>query len=146
MADAVTKAARLVLGGKPPAAGGLFSEPTILTGADASMKLAVAETFGPVAALFRFDTGAEAVAAANATEFGLAAYFCARDPARVWRVAEALECGMVDVNKGVISAEAAPFGGIKQSGQGREGSRHGAEDYLEIKYLCLGGLSEPAPA
>ena len=104
------------------------------------MKLAREETFGPVAALFRFDTVDEVIRLANDTEFGLAAYFYARDFARVYRVAEALEYGMVGINTGLISTEVAPFGGIKQSGQGREGSHHGIDDYLETKYLCLGGI------
>lgn len=105
------------------------------------MKVAREETFGPVAPLFRFDDEAEVIALANDTEFGLASYFYSRDMARIWRVAEALESGMVGINTGLISTEVAPFGGIKQSGLGREGSRHGVEDYLELKYLCIGGVS-----
>ena len=104
------------------------------------MKIAKEETFGPVAPLFRFQAEEEAIAMANATEFGLAAYLYARDVGRIWRVAEALEYGMVGVNEGIISTEVAPFGGVKQSGIGREGSRYGIDEYLEIKYVCLGGL------
>jgi succinate-semialdehyde dehydrogenase/glutarate-semialdehyde dehydrogenase len=104
------------------------------------MRFATEETFGPVAPLFRFNDEAEAIAAANATEFGLAAYFYSRDIGRVWRVSEALEYGMVGINTGLISNEIAPFGGVKQSGLGREGSKYGIEEYLEIKYLCMGGL------
>ena len=141
IADALAHGAQLLCGGKPHALGGNFFEPTVLSGAHAGMLVAVEETFGPVAPLFRFQTESEAVALSNATEFGLAAYFYGRDLGRVWRVAEALECGIVGVNTGVISAEQAPFGGIKQSGVGREGSRHGLEDYLEIKYVCLGGIA-----
>jgi succinate-semialdehyde dehydrogenase/glutarate-semialdehyde dehydrogenase len=138
VADARAKGARIETGGE--GLGGLFYAPTLLTGAVASMKLAREETFGPVAALFRFDTVDEVIRLANDTEFGLAAYFYARDFARVYRVAEALEYGMVGINTGLISTEVAPFGGIKQSGQGREGSHHGIDDYLETKYLCLGGI------
>ena len=118
-----------------------FFEPTVLTGVTPDMALAREETFGPVAPLFRFETEAEAIELANATEFGLAAYFYGRDIGRVWRVAEALEYGIVGINTGLISTEVAPFGGVKESGIGREGSKYGIEDYLEIKYLCLGGIS-----
>jgi succinate-semialdehyde dehydrogenase / glutarate-semialdehyde dehydrogenase len=129
-----------VLGGKVHALGGTFFEPTVLTGVTQSMKVAIEETFGPVSPLFRFKTDAEAIEMANATEFGLASYFFSRDIARIWRVAEALEYGMVGINTGMISNEVAPFGGVKQSGMGREGSKYGIEDYLVVKYWCLGGL------
>ncbi|WP_293387013.1 NAD-dependent succinate-semialdehyde dehydrogenase [Nevskia sp.] len=140
IADALAHGAQLLCGGKPHALGGNFFEPTVLSNATAEMLLAVEETFGPVAPLFRFRTEDEALALANATEFGLAAYFYGRDMGRVWRVAEGLECGIVGVNTGIISAEQAPFGGVKQSGIGREGSRYGLDEYVEIKYVCLGGL------
>jgi len=139
--DAVTKGAKIVAGGKRHAKGGRFFEPTVLTGVTASMLVAKEETFGPVAPLFRFKTEDEAITQANNTEFGLAAYFYGRDVARVFRVAEALESGMVGINTGLISTEVAPFGGVKESGLGREGSKYGIEEYLEIKYLCLGGIS-----
>ena len=122
------------------ALGGNFFEPTLLTGVTPAMAVAREETFGPVAPLFRFKTEEEAIAMANATEFGLACYFYARDIGRVWRVAEALEYGMVGVNEGIISTAEAPFGGVKESGLGREGSHHGVEEYLEMKYLLMGGL------
>ncbi|MDP3036701.1 MAG: NAD-dependent succinate-semialdehyde dehydrogenase [Rhodocyclaceae bacterium] len=138
IADAVAQGARVLVGGKRHAQGGTFFEPTVLADALPSMLCAREETFGPVAPLFKFHDEAEAVALANATEFGLASYFYARDLSRVWRVAEALEYGMVGVNVGLIANEVAPFGGVKQSGLGREGSRHGIEEYLEIKYVCLG--------
>ena len=137
VADALAGGALVITGGGRHAAGGTFFEPTVLTGARPDMLIAREETFGPVAALFRFETEDEAIALANDTEFGLAAYFYSRDLGRVWRVAEALEVGIVGVNTGLISTERAPFGGVKQSGFGREGSRYGIEDYLEIKYLCL---------
>ncbi|MFN3311491.1 MAG: NAD-dependent succinate-semialdehyde dehydrogenase [Thermomonas sp.] len=140
VADALAKGARLALGGRRHALGGTFYEPTVLLDATPGMRLAQEETFGPVAPLFRFNTEDEAIALANATEFGLAGYFYTRDLARAWRVSEALECGMVGLNTGLISTEVAPFGGIKQSGFGREGSRHGLHDYTEIKYVCIGGL------
>jgi succinate-semialdehyde dehydrogenase/glutarate-semialdehyde dehydrogenase len=140
VADAVAKGAEVVLGGRPHPRGGLFFEPTVLTGVTAAMKVAREETFGPVAPLFRFETEAEAIAMANDTEFGLAAYFYSRDLGRVFRVAEAIEAGMVCVNSGILSNEVAPFGGVKQSGLGREGSRYGLDEYLEIKYLCLAGI------
>ena len=138
IADAVGKGARLISGGKRHALGGTFFEPTILAGVTQQMLVAREETFGPLAPLIRFETEAEAIAMANDTEFGLAGYFYSRDIGRVWRVAEALECGIVGINTGLISTEVAPFGGVKQSGVGREGSRYGIEDYLEVKYLCLG--------
>jgi succinate-semialdehyde dehydrogenase/glutarate-semialdehyde dehydrogenase len=137
VADAVSKGARLLAGGARHALGGNFFQPTVLADVTSEMKVAREETFGPVAPLFRFTTEAEAVAMANDTEFGLAAYFFSRDIGRCWRVGEALEYGMVGVNTGLISNEVAPFGGIKQSGIGREGSRYGIEEYLEIKYLCF---------
>ncbi|PTM93470.1 NAD-dependent succinate-semialdehyde dehydrogenase [Mycoplana dimorpha] len=141
IADAVAKGAKVVAGGKRFAGEGTFFQPTILTGVDRTMKVAREETFGPLAPLFRFDTVDDVIAQANDTEFGLAAYFFASDLKYVWKVAEALEYGMVGINTGLISSEAAPFGGIKQSGLGREGSRHGADDYLEMKYLCMGNLA-----
>jgi succinate-semialdehyde dehydrogenase/glutarate-semialdehyde dehydrogenase len=133
--DAVDKGAKVLLGGHPKE--GLFFEPTVLGGATADMLLAREETFGPVAPLFRFDTVEEVIELANATEFGLASYFYARDLSRVFKVAEALDYGMVGINTGLISTEVAPFGGVKQSGHGREGSKYGIEEYLDIKYLCL---------
>src|SRR6266849_6282602 len=140
IADATSKGAKVLLGGKRHALGGRFFEPTILTDVTSAMAVAREETFGPVAPLFRFTPEAEAIALANDTEFGLAAYFYGRDIARVWRVAEALEYGIVGINTGIISTEVAPFGGVKESGLGREGSKYGIEEFLEIKYLCLGGI------
>jgi len=140
IADAVSKGARIALGGKRHALGGTFFEPTVLTDVTPQMDLAREETFGPVAPLFRFETEAEAIHMANDTEFGLAAYFYTRDLARTWRVGEALEYGIVGVNTGLISTEVAPFGGVKESGVGREGSKYGILDYTEIKYLCVGGI------
>jgi succinate-semialdehyde dehydrogenase/glutarate-semialdehyde dehydrogenase len=138
IADATAKGARIVCGGARSALGGTFFEPTLLTGVTAAMDVAREETFGPLAPVFRFSDEADVVAQANDTRFGLAAYFYARDLARVWRVAEALEYGIVGVNTGLISTEVAPFGGIKESGLGREGSCYGIEDYLEVKYVCVG--------
>ena len=140
VADAVGRGAKVVTGGRRHARGGTFYEPTILTGATRDMQLAREETFGPVAALFEFDTEEDAIRLANDTPFGLAAYFYARDIGRVWRVAEALETGIVGINEGLISTELAPFGGVKESGLGREGSHHGIEEFLEIKYMLMGGL------
>ncbi|MEW5729079.1 MAG: NAD-dependent succinate-semialdehyde dehydrogenase [Pseudomonadota bacterium] len=140
IADAIAKGARVVTGGKRHALGGTFFEPTILTGVTSDMLCAREETFGPVAPLFRFETEDEAVRMANDTEFGLAAYFYSRDLGRCLRVAGALEYGIIGVNEGIISTEVAPFGGMKESGIGREGSYHGIEEYLEVKYICLGGL------
>ncbi len=137
VADAVAKGARVLTGGRRHARGGTFYEPTVLADVRPDMRCAREEIFGPVAPLFRFEDEAGAIALANATEYGLAGYFYARDVARVWRVAEALEYGIVGVNTGIISNEVAPFGGVKQSGIGREGSRHGIDEYLEIKYVCL---------
>lgn len=139
--DAVAKGGQVLAGGKHHALGGLFYEPTVIANCNASMKIAREETFGPVAPLFRFETEEEAIQLANDTEVGLAGYFYARDLGRVFRVAEALEVGIVGVNDGVVSTEVAPFGGIKESGLGREGSKYGIEDYLEIKYISLGGIS-----
>jgi succinate-semialdehyde dehydrogenase/glutarate-semialdehyde dehydrogenase len=140
IADAVAKGAKVLAGGNRHAAGGNFFEPTILTGVDSTMAVAGEETFGPVAPLFRFKDEAEAIRLANDTEFGLASYFYSRDVGRIFRVAEALECGIVGINEGLISTEIAPFGGVKESGLGREGSKYGIDDYLETKYLCLGGI------
>jgi len=140
IANAVSQGARVVIGGKRHALGGGFFQPTVLTQVTPAMLIAREETFGPVAPLFRFQTEEEAIQLANATEFGLAAYCYSRDLGRVWRVSEALEYGMVGVNSGLISTEVAPFGGVKESGIGREGSKYGIEEYLEIKYLCMGGL------
>lgn len=137
IADALEKGAKVAVGGKPDARGGLFFQPTVLTGVTMEMKVAREETFGPVAPLFKFDTEEDVIEMANNTEFGLASYFYSKDMAKIFRVAEALEYGMVGINTGLISTEVAPFGGIKQSGQGREGSKYGIEDYVEVKYLCL---------
>jgi succinate-semialdehyde dehydrogenase/glutarate-semialdehyde dehydrogenase len=140
VADATARGARALVGGRPHALGGTFFEPTLLAGVTPDMLLAQEETFGPVAGVLRFRDEAEGVRLANDTPAGLAAYFYARDPARIWRVAEALEYGMVGINTGLVSTEVAPFGGVKQSGIGREGSRHGVEEWLETKYLCWGGI------
>ncbi len=141
IADAVAQGGQVLTGGKRHALGGTFFEPTVVAGARPGMQVAREETFGPLAPLFRFETDAEVVQLANDTEFGLASYFYSRDIARVWRVAEALEYGMVGINTGLISNEVAPFGGVKQSGLGREGSSYGMDDYLVVKYLCMGGLT-----
>ncbi|MFN7008905.1 MAG: NAD-dependent succinate-semialdehyde dehydrogenase, partial [Allorhizobium sp.] len=141
VSDAVSKGAKVALGGKPADQGGLFFQPTILTGVTSDMKVAVEETFGPVAPLFKFETEEEVIELANNTEFGLASYFYSKDVAKIFRVAEALEYGMVGINTGLISTEVAPFGGIKQSGLGREGSKYGIDDYTELKYMCLGGIA-----
>lgn len=138
--DACGKGATLLTGGKRSGESGYFFEPTVLAGVTSEMKIAREETFGPIAPLFVFKTEEEGVAMANDTEYGLASYFFSRDIARCWRVTEALEYGMVGINTGLLSTEAAPFGGIKESGIGREGSKYGIEEYLEIKYMCLGGL------
>jgi len=140
IADALGKGARLLMGGHRHALGQSFFEPTVLADVTSDMQVAKEETFGPMAPLFRFKTEEEALAMANDTEFGLASYFYARDIGRVWRVAEGLESGMVGINTGLISNEVAPFGGVKQSGLGREGSKYGIDDYLVIKYLCMGGI------
>jgi succinate-semialdehyde dehydrogenase / glutarate-semialdehyde dehydrogenase len=139
--EALGQGARAMIGGRRHALGGTYYEPTVLSDATASMRLAQEEMFGPVAPLFRFTDEAEAIAIANDTEFGLAGYFYSRDVGRVWRVAEALECGMVGINTGLISTAVAPFGGVKQSGLGREGSRYGINEYIDLKYLCMGGTS-----
>jgi succinate-semialdehyde dehydrogenase/glutarate-semialdehyde dehydrogenase len=140
IADALAKGARVVTGGRRDAQGGNFFQPTVLADVPADALVSREETFGPVAPLFRFSTEEEGVRMANDTEFGLAAYFYARDVGRIFRVSEALEVGIVGVNEGIISTEVAPFGGVKQSGLGREGSKYGIEDYLEVKYVALGGL------
>ena len=142
IADALEKGASIVTGGNRHALGGTFFEPTLLRDVTSDMLIARDETFGPVAPLFRFDTEEQAISMANDTEFGLASYFYARDIGRVWRVSEALEYGIVGINAGIISTEVAPFGGVKESGIGREGSKYGIEDYLEMKYLCLGGVDK----
>lgn len=139
--DAVNKGAKVLTGGKRHVLGGTFFEPTVLGDATEHMLMASEETFGPVAALYRFSTEEEAIQIANNTEFGLASYFYSRDIGRIWRVSAALECGMIGINEGIISTEVAPFGGTKESGNGREGSKYGIDDYLEVKYLCMGGLS-----
>jgi succinate-semialdehyde dehydrogenase/glutarate-semialdehyde dehydrogenase len=139
--DALEKGAKLVVGGHRHALGQTFFEPTILTGVTQKMKVAKEETFGPMAPIFKFTDEAEVIKMANDTEFGLAAYLCARDIGRIWRVSEALEYGIVGINTGIISTEVAPFGGVKQSGIGREGSKYGIDDYLEIKYMCIGGIN-----
>jgi succinate-semialdehyde dehydrogenase/glutarate-semialdehyde dehydrogenase len=140
IADAVSKGAKITVGGKP--LGGNFFEPTLLLNVTTEMAVAREETFGPVAPLFKFKTEEDAIAMANNTEFGLACYFYTRDIGRVWRVGEALEYGMVGINEGIISTAEAPFGGMKQSGIGREGSHHGVEEYLEMKYMLMGGLGK----
>ncbi|MGB7205772.1 MAG: aldehyde dehydrogenase family protein, partial [Anderseniella sp.] len=137
--DALSKGAKIVVGGK--SLGGNFHEPTILRDVTTDMKVTKEETFGPVAPLFRFKTEEEAIRMANDTEFGLACYFYTRDIGRIWRVGEGLEYGIVGINEGIISTEVAPFGGVKESGIGREGSIHGIEEYVEIKYMLMGGLS-----
>ncbi len=139
IADATSKGAKVILGGKPLPLGKLFFAPTVITDVNSSMRVAREETFGPVAPLFRFHTEEEAIRMANDTEFGLASYFYSCDINRIWRVAESLEYGMVGINAGIISTEVAPFGGIKESGMGREGSKYGIDEYVEIKYLCMGG-------
>lgn len=138
--DALSKGGKLLAGGKPHALGQSFFEPTIITGVTTDMKVAREETFGPLAPLFKFSSDEEVIKLANDTEFGLAAYFYSRDIGRVWRIAEALEYGMVGINTGIVSNEAAPFGGVKQSGLGREGSHFGLDDYLVVKYMCIGGI------
>ncbi len=138
--EAVSKGAKVMLGGGRSELGGNFVEPTILSDVTSDMRVFREEIFGPVSPLLSFRTEGEAIAMANDTEFGLAAYFCARDVGRIWRVAEGLEYGIVGINEGIISNTAAPFGGMKESGNGREGSKYGLDDYLEIKYLCIGGI------
>lgn len=141
LADAIDKGAKVILGGKRHELGGTFFETTIVVDADQTMKFAKEETFGPLAPLFKFKEDQEAIDWANDTEFGLAAYFYSQNMNRIWKTAEALEYGIVGINEGVISTEVAPFGGVKESGIGREGSKYGIDDYLEMKYLCMGGIS-----
>ena len=138
----MAKGGKVLIGGKRHALGGQFYEPTVVAGATAEMLVAREETFGPLAPIFAFDTEAEVIDLANDTEFGLAAYFYSRDIGRIMRVAARLESGMVGVNTGLISTAEAPFGGVKQSGLGREGSKYGIEEFLEIKYVCLGGIDK----
>jgi succinate-semialdehyde dehydrogenase/glutarate-semialdehyde dehydrogenase len=140
IADAVGKGAKVATGGKRHKLGGTFFEPTVITGVTPAMAVSKDETFGPLAPVFRFDTEDEAIAMANDTEFGLASYFYTRDLGRAFRVAEALKYGMVGINEGLITTEVAPFGGVKESGMGREGSKYGIDDYLDVKYVCVGGL------
>jgi succinate-semialdehyde dehydrogenase/glutarate-semialdehyde dehydrogenase len=140
--DAISRGARVITGGRRHELGHSFFEPTILVDVPPSARVMHEETFGPLAPLIRFKTEEEAISLANDTEFGLAAYFYSRDVGRIFRVAEAIESGIVGINEGLISTEVAPFGGVKASGLGREGSKYGIEDYLEIKYLCLGGISD----
>ncbi len=140
VADALAKGGRLITGGKPHTLGGTYYEPTVIADATSQMRVAAEEIFGPLAPVFRFNTEEEAIRMANDTEFGLAAYFYTRDLARTWRVGEALEYGMIGINTGLISNTVAPFGGVKESGNGREGSKYGVDDYLEIKYLCMAGI------
>ena len=140
--NAVAHGAQVAAGGKRSSLGSCFVEPTLLTHVTDDMRVFREEIFGPVAPLFRFEDEAEAIAMANDTEFGLASYFYSRDIGRIWRVSEGLEYGIVGVNTGIISNEMAPFGGVKESGQGREGSKYGLDDYLEIKYMCLGGIDQ----
>jgi succinate-semialdehyde dehydrogenase/glutarate-semialdehyde dehydrogenase len=142
--DAQEKGAKVLVGGRRHALGGRFYEPTVLSDVTPQMAVAREETFGPVAPLFRFKTETDAITMANDTEFGLAAYFYGRDLARVWRVAEALEYGIVGINTGLISTEVAPFGGVKESGLGREGSKYGIDEFVEIKYMCFGGIGQAA--
>jgi succinate-semialdehyde dehydrogenase / glutarate-semialdehyde dehydrogenase len=142
IADALSKGARVVTGGKRHAKGGQFFEPTVLADVKSDMKITHEETFGPVAPLYRFQTESELLERANDTEFGLAAYFYSRDIGRIWRVAEGLESGIVGINVGIISTEIAPFGGVKESGIGREGSKYGLEEFLEVKYLCMGDVNK----
>ncbi len=140
VADAEAKGARVIVGGKASVLGGTYYEPTVLVDITSDMKLAREETFGPVSPLFKFTTEDEAIRMANDTEFGLAAYFYSRDVGRCWRVSEALEYGMVGCNEGIVSTEVAPFGGVKESGLGREGSKYGIDEYMEMKYICMGGI------
>jgi succinate-semialdehyde dehydrogenase/glutarate-semialdehyde dehydrogenase len=140
--DALSKGAKAVVGGNRSAIGAQFFEPTILTNVSGEMRVFREEIFGPIAPLFKFSTEDEAIQMANDTEFGLACYFYSRDIGRIWRVAEGLEYGIVGINEGIISNEMAPFGGVKESGQGREGSKYGLDDYTEIKYMCIGGIDK----
>ena len=138
--DAVSRGARVLVGGQRHTLGGTYFQPTVLANVPTNATVAREETFGPLASLFRFETDEEALQLANDTEFGLASYFYSRGIGRLWRVAEGLESGMVGINTGMLSTEVAPFGGVKQSGLGREGSKYGIEEFLEIKYLCFGGV------
>ena len=140
IADVVEKGGKVILGGKRHELGGTFFQPTIMTDVTSKMLIAREETFGPLAPLFRFKTDKEAIRMANDTEYGLAAYFYTRDNARVWQVAEGLEYGMVGINTGIVSTTVAPCGGYKESGIGREGSKYGIDEYLEVKYMCVGGI------
>jgi succinate-semialdehyde dehydrogenase/glutarate-semialdehyde dehydrogenase len=142
VADALAKGAKIKTGGKPHERGGLFFQPTVLTDVTPDMIVSREETFGPVAPLIRFKTEADAIRLANDTEFGLAGYFYSRDIGRIFRVAEQMEVGIVGANAGIISTEVAPFGGVKQSGLGREGSKYGLEEFLEVKYVLIGGLDK----
>jgi succinate-semialdehyde dehydrogenase/glutarate-semialdehyde dehydrogenase len=142
IADALAKGAKVLTGGQRHEKGGQFFQPTVLTGVTPAMKITHEETFGPVAPLYRFKAEDELIRLANDTEYGLAAYFYSRDIGRVWRVAEAIEAGIIGINIGIISTEVAPFGGMKESGIGREGSKYGIEEFLEVKYLCMGGLDK----
>jgi succinate-semialdehyde dehydrogenase/glutarate-semialdehyde dehydrogenase len=142
LADATAHGAKIELGGKPDPQGALFFSPTVVTGVEPDMAIANQEIFGPVASIIRFETEADAIRIANDTPYGLAAYLFSQNIARAWRVAEALESGMVGVNEGLFSNEVAPFGGVKQSGLGREGAQEGLEEYLETKFLCLGGITD----
>jgi succinate-semialdehyde dehydrogenase/glutarate-semialdehyde dehydrogenase len=141
LANATAHGAKIEMGGTPDAHGALFFMPTVVTGVEANMAIANEEIFGPVASLIRFETEADAISIANATPFGLAAYLFSQNLSRAWRVAEALEAGMVGVNDGLFSNEAVPFGGVKQSGLGREGAQEGLDEYLETKFICLGGIT-----
>jgi succinate-semialdehyde dehydrogenase/glutarate-semialdehyde dehydrogenase len=140
--DALRHGARAIVGGRRHALGRTFYEPTVLADVEPTMRVAREEVFGPVAPLFRFKHEADAICMANDTEYGLAAYFYARDVGRVWRISSALECGIVGINTGLISTAVAPFGGVKQSGMGREGSRYGINEYLDLKYLCQAGIGQ----
>jgi succinate-semialdehyde dehydrogenase/glutarate-semialdehyde dehydrogenase len=142
ISDALSKGAHVLTGGKRHEKGGQYFQPTVLVDVNTDMKVTHEETFGPVAPLYRFKTEDELLKLANDTEYGLAAYFYSRDIGRVWRVAEGLESGIVGINVGIISTEVAPFGGVKQSGIGREGSKYGIEEFLEVKYLCLGDINK----
>jgi succinate-semialdehyde dehydrogenase/glutarate-semialdehyde dehydrogenase len=141
LADASSRGAKIITGGKPDTHGALFFTPTIVTGVDQSMAIANEEIFGPVASIIRFETEADAIRIANSTPYGLAAYLYSQNFSRAWRVAEALETGLVGINEGMFSNEVAPFGGVKQSGLGREGAQEGLEEYLETKFLCIGGIT-----
>ncbi|HHL42705.1 MAG TPA: aldehyde dehydrogenase family protein, partial [Hellea balneolensis] len=142
IADAIAKGATLKTGGKRHALGGTFFEPAVLTDITTDMLVAKEETFGPMAPIFKFSSEDEVIQQANDTEYGLAAYLYSRDIGRIWRVSEGLEYGMIGINEGIISSELAPFGGIKESGIGREGSKYGLDEFLEVKYLCMGGLDK----